>query len=308
MKRREFSFDLLAGLGLLAAVPYAQAASPSMPQPAASDAAWRTALKAIESTLQGGRLGVAMLDTGTGRALGWRQDERFPMASTFKLVLAGWMLARVDEGQESLQNRVRYEHSALVPYSPATEKHAGANGMTVGELCEATVTLSDNTAANLLLARHGGPAGFTAFTRSLGDAQTRLDRTEPTLNEAIAGDPRDTTTPMAMLHTLRKLVLGDALSAASRMQLTQWIVDNKTGDKRLRAGVPGWKVGDKTGTGANGSSNDIGVLWPPGGGAPVLVTCYMTGVPAAPEVRDAAIAQVAREVAAAVGRAGPTAS
>jgi beta-lactamase class A len=300
MKRREFSFELLAGLGLLAAAPHAWAASPATPQPTMSDAAWRSALQAVESTLQGGRLGVAMLETATGRALGWRQDERFPMASTFKLVLAGWMLERVDRGQESLANRVQYERSALVPYSPATEKHTGAVGMTVGELCEATVTLSDNTAANLLLARHGGPAGLTAFAQSLGDTHTRLDRTEPTLNEALPGDPRDTTTPQAMLHTLRKLVLGDALSPASRAQLTQWIVDNKTGDKRLRAGVPGWKVGDKTGTGANGSSNDIGVLWPPGAGAPVLVTCYMTGVPAAPEVRDAAIAQVARLVAAAV--------
>lgn len=299
MKRREFSLDLLAGLGALALAPQAMAA------PAAggmAESAWSEALQAIESTLQGARLGVAMLDTGSGRALGWRQDERFPMASTFKLVLAGWMLERVDKGQESLANRVHYESSALVPYSPVTEKHTGAGGITVGELCDATVTLSDNTAANLLLARHGGPAGFTAFARSLGDTQTRLDRTEPTLNEALPGDPRDTTTPVAMLHTLRKLVLGDALSAASRAQLTDWIVANKTGDKRLRAGVPGWRVGDKTGTGNRGSSNDIGVLWPPGGGAPVLVTCYMTGgAPAAPELRDAAIAQVARHVAQAVG-------
>ncbi|WP_311220574.1 MULTISPECIES: class A beta-lactamase [unclassified Acidovorax] len=300
LKRREFSYGLVSGLGLLAVSQSTLAA----PAAALSDAAWHQALQAVEFTLQGGRLGVAMLDTGSGRSLGWREDERFPMASTFKLVLAGWMLERVDRGQESLAHRVHYERSALVAYSPVTEKHVGAAGITVGELCHATVTLSDNTAANLLLARHGGPAGLTAFVRSLEDAHTRLDRTEPTLNEAVAGDPRDTTTPTAMLHTMRKLVLGNALSPASRAQLTAWMVGNQTGDKRLRAGVPGWKVGDKTGTGSNGSSNDIGVLWPPGGSAPVLVTCYMTGVPAAPEVRDAAIAQVARHVAAAVGRAG----
>jgi len=294
MKRREFSLGVLGGLALA----HRAAAAPT----ALTDAAWAAALQAVESTLQGGRLGAAMLDTGTGRLLSWRGDERFPMASTFKLMLAGWMLERVDRGQESLGQRVRYEKATLVPYSPVTERHVGAGGITVAELCEATVTLSDNTAANLLLARHGGPEGFTAFARSLGDAVTRLDRNEPTLNEALPGDPRDTTSPIAMLHSLRTLVLGQALSPASRAQLTEWIVHNKTGDKRLRAGVPGWKVGDKTGTGDRGSSNDIGVLWPPGGGAPVVVTCYMTGVPAAPQVRDAAIAQVARHVAAATGR------
>lgn len=297
MKRCEFSLGVIGGMCVLVCGPQAMAA----PAPGLSDGGWQQALQAIESTLGGGRLGVAMLDTGSGRALGWRQDERFPMASTFKLVLAGWMLAQADRGQEAMDRRVHYGASALVPYSPVTEKHVGAQGMTVAELCEATVTLSDNTAANLLLARHGGPAGFTAFVRSLGDGHTRLDRTEPTLNEALPDDPRDTTTPTAMLQTMRQLILGNALSVASRAQLTAWMVGNKTGDKRLRAGVPGWKVGDKTGTGSNGSSNDIGVLWPPGGAAPVLVTCYMTGVPAAPEVRDAAIAQVARQVAAASG-------
>ena len=294
MKRREFSLGFLGGLALA----HRALAAPT----ALTDAGWAAALETVESTLQGGRLGAAMLDTGTGRLLSWRGDERFPMASTFKLMLAGWMLERVDRGQESLGHRVRYEKTALIPYSPVTERHVGAGGITVAELCEATVTLSDNTAANLLLARHGGPEGFTAFARSLGDAVTRLDRNEPTLNEALAGDPRDTTSPIAMLHSLRMLVLGQALSPASRAQLTDWIVHNKTGDKRLRAGVPGWNVGDKTGTGDRGSSNDIGVLWPPGGGAPVVVTCYMTGVPAAPEVREAAIAQVARHVAAATGR------
>lgn len=178
-------------------------------------------MQRLESSLDGhpkARLGVAMLDTGSGLSLGWRQDERFPMASTFKLLLAAWMLERVDRGQEALDRRVHFDASALVAYSPVTEKRVGDAGITVGELCEGTVTLSDNTAANLLLARHGGPQGFTAFVRGLGDTVTRLDRTEPTLNEAIAGDPRDTTTPQAMLQSLRKVALGDALSPASRAQ------------------------------------------------------------------------------------------
>lgn len=260
---------------------------------------WSKTLAQIEHTAQG-RLGVAMLDTGSGLALGWRQDERFAMASTFKLVLAGWMLALVDQGKEQLDARVVYGRDVVVDYSPVSGPRAGdGGGLTVAELCSATVRLSDNTAANVLLARHGGPAGFTAFVRSLGDSTTRLDRTEPTLNQAKVGDPRDTTTPLAMLQTMQKLVLGDVLSAPSRAWLQRWLVETSTGDKRLRAGFSGWKVGDKTGTTSSGTSNDIGVMWPPGGGAPVLVTCYLTESTATPAQRDAAIAQVARAVVAA---------
>ena len=298
MQRRQFSLGFLA---TAAAVPLWGCAGTSQAVDRRHTAArqWNDTLAGIEREAQG-RLGVAMLDTGSGLALGWRQDERFAMASTFKLVLAGWMLALVDQGKERLDNRVRYASSDVVAYSPVSGPRAGdGGGLTVGELCAATVSLSDNTAANVLMARHGGPAGFTAFVRSLGDDVTRLDRTEPTLNEAAVGDPRDTTTPLAMLHTMRKLALGDTLTPASRAWLQRWMVETSTGDKRLRAGAPGWKVGDKTGTAGAGTSNDIGVLWPQDGAAPALVTCYLTRSSATPEQRDAAIAQVARAVVAA---------
>lgn len=291
MQRRQFSLGLLAATAAplwgCAATAQGRAAGP-----------WNDTLAGIERAAQG-RLGVAMLDTGSGLQLGWRQDERFAMASTFKLVLAGWMLALVDQGKERLDARVHYGREAVIAHSPVSGPRAGdGGGLTVGELCAATVSLSDNAAANLLLARHGGPAGFTAFVRSLGDGTTRLDRTEPALNEAQVGDPRDTTTPLAMLRTMQKLVLGDALTPASRAWLQRWLVETSTGGQRLRAGVPGWKVGDKTGTaGDSGTANDIGVLWPPGGAAPVLVTCYLTRSTASPAQRDAAIAQVARAVA-----------
>ncbi|WP_440109242.1 class A beta-lactamase [Acidovorax sp. BL-A-41-H1] len=297
MQRREFYLGL-AGVAALPMLPACVAHRGEAP--ARVERRWRETLAGVEQAAQG-RLGAAMLDTGTGLALGWRPDERFAMCSTFKLVLAGWMLALVDQCREQLDARVHYAAADVVAYSPVSGPRAGnGGGLTVAELCAATVSLSDNTAANVLLARHGGPAAFTAFVRSLGDAVTRLDRTEPTLNEAAVGDPRDTTTPLAMLQTMHKLVLGDALSPASRAWLQRWLVETSTGDKRLRAGVPGWKVGDKTGTaGDSGTANDIGVLWPPGGGAPVLVTCYLTRSSATPEQRDAAIAQVARAVAAA---------
>jgi beta-lactamase class A len=253
----------------------------------------------------GGRLGVAILDLATGKRIERRANERFAMCSTFKFLAAAFVLARVDRGEEYLDRRVTFTRADLVTragqvaWSPVTEKRVGGDGMTIGELCEAAVALSDNTAANLLLASFGGPAALTAYVRSLGDTITRLDRIEPDLNEATPGDPRDTTAPAAMLENMRKLVLGDALSNSSREHLATWLVATKTGDKRLRAGFPkGWRIGDKTGTGMNGAANDIAMAWPPKGG-PLIVTVYFAEARASDEQRDAIIAEVGRIAAAA---------
>jgi beta-lactamase class A len=244
---------------------------------------------------RGGRLGVALLDTLDGRFVGHRADERFAMCSTFKLLAGGAVLARVDAGKDRLDRRIRYDAKHLVTYSPVTEKNL-ATGMTLAELCDAAITLSDNTAGNLLLSTIGGPAGLTAFVRTLGDTVTRLDRIETELNEAVPGDPRDTTTPAAMASDIRALVLGDALSAASREQLKAWLIANKTGGTRIRAGVPaGWIVGDKTGTGGRGTNNDVGILWPPGR-APMILCVYLTETSASFEARNATIAAVAKAV------------
>lgn len=245
----------------------------------------------------GGRLGVAAFDTASGRRIGHRSEERFPMCSTFKFLAAAFVLARVDRGEERLDRRIVYSTQDLVTYSPITKDHVGPAGLSVAELCDATMTLSDNTAGNLLLASFGGPAGLTAYARSLGDQTTRLDRIETALNEGLPDDPRDTTSPIAMLGTMQRLLLGDALSAASRDHLTGWLIANKTGDKRLRAGMPGWKVGDKTGTGGNGSANDIAIAWPTGR-APLLVTVYYTGSTISDEARNDVIAEAGRIVAA----------
>ncbi len=175
------------------------------------------------------------------------------------------MLARVDRGQERLDRRIVFSDKDLVTYSPVTKDHVGPAGMSVADICAAAVTLSDNTAGNLMLASFGGPAALTAYARSLGDGLTRLDRIETALNEAAPGDPRDTTTPNAMLGDMQRLLVGDALSAKSRRHLTQWLLASKTGTKRIRAGLPSdWRVGDKTGGGDNGTANDIAVAWPPG--------------------------------------------
>ena len=252
----------------------------------------REALSALDRK-HGGRLGVAILDSGNGRIVAHRGEERFAMCSTFKLVAAACVLARVDGGEEELERRVSYGKADLITYSPVTEKHV-EKGLTIAEICDAAVTLSDNTAGNLLLDSFGGPKGLTDYLRSLGDEASRLDRREPDLNEARTGDPRDTTTPVAMADVLRQIVLGGALSPASRQQLTAWLVANKTGDKRLRAGVPqGWRIGENTGTGNNNATNDIGVIWPPGR-APLIVTAYYTESRAALPDREAVLAEVGR--------------
>lgn len=243
-----------------------------------------------------GRLGVAVL-LPSGKRVQHRGEERFPMCSTVKFLAAALVLTRVDAGREHLDRAVSFSKSDLVTYSPETQKHAGSS-MTTAELCKAALTLSDNTAANLLLASFGGPPAVTSFARSIGDPMTRLDRNETTLNEATPGDPRDTTTPNAMLRNLQKILVGDALKPGSRKQLTDWMLANTTGKAKFVAGLPsGWNVADKTGSGEHGSNNDIGVLYPPAG-KPVLIASYLTETEIANDDRNAIHADVARAIAA----------
>ncbi|OWO93545.1 class A beta-lactamase [Rhizobium esperanzae] len=244
----------------------------------------------------GGRLGVSVLDTQTSISFGYRGGETFPMCSTFKALAAGFVLARVDKGQESLDRRVTYGRDKLVDYSPLSEKHAGADGMTIAELCEAAVTVSDNTAGNLLLESFGGPPALTDWLRSIGDGTTRLDRTEPTLNEGRKDDPRDTTSPDAMLDTLGNLTLGSVLAEPSSDRLIAWLVASTTGKERLRAGLPqDWKVGDKTGTGPNGSLGDIAVIWPPDRG-PIVAAVYIAEATAPAKELNPVFAEVGRMI------------
>jgi beta-lactamase class A len=251
-----------------------------------------TRFAAIEARI-GGRIGVAALDTGNGKHLDYRADERFPMCSTFKFLAAAAVLKRVDEKTEKLDRLVPYDAKEILEYAPVTKEHLKDGGMTLGALCEAAIEQSDNTAGNLLLDAIGGPAGLTNFVRNLGDRMTRLDRKEPELNSAIPGDERDTTTPASICSDMRRLLLGDALSEMSRRQLEGWLQRNKTGGQMIRAGVPkNWRVGDKTGRGANGAMNDIAIVRPPGR-APILLAVYSLGSTATADDRAAAIAEAA---------------
>jgi beta-lactamase class A len=245
----------------------------------------------------GGRLGVAVLDTGSGQHGGHRVDERFQMCSTFKMLLAAAVLWRVDRGKEQLDRRLVFGKEALLDYAPVASQHVGPPGMTLAELCEAAVSLSDNTAANVLLAHLGGPSAVTDFARQLGDPVTRLDHIEPALNRPGPDHVSDTTTPNAMLANLHKLMLGDVLSEASRKRLTTWMLGTVTGKNLLRAGLPAnWQVGDKTGR-YDTQTNDVAIIWPPGR-KPLLVAVYYENPARDADARATVLAAAGRIVGA----------
>jgi beta-lactamase class A len=270
----------VAGAGLLAAPAAAAAPLPALP--------------AYEQA-SGGRIGVYARNLRTAAELTWRADERFVMCSTFKASLAACVLSRVDRGQDRLSDLVRYGPADLQPYAPVAKAHLAKGALSVGELCEAAVELSDNTCANLLLARIGGPQALTAFWRAHGDPTSRLDHNEPMLNRSPPGDPHDTTTPRAMAGNLERLVLGAALAPASRERLTGWMVGCQTGANRLRAGLPaGWRIADKTGNNGADAAGDIAVAWRDPQ-TPIVIAVYTQGgKPAAAQLET---------VFAAVGRA-----
>ncbi|WP_110686517.1 class A beta-lactamase [Salinicola aestuarinus] len=261
---------------------------------AASGGDLERALAALEAR-HGGRVGVALMNVATGAVASHRGDQRFLFNSTGKFFIAAAVLARVDSGDESLDRRIEVSQSDLGGWTPITEQHLGSPGMTVAELCQAAAAWSDNAAANLLVESAGGPQRITAFLRGIGDETTRLDRMEPELNaHGHEGDERDTTTPLAMMQTIRTLLLGEALSPMSRHQLAAWMIEGKTGDARLRAGMPtGWLIGEKTGTSGAGNANDIGIAWPGDRGA-VIAVAYTYLPDASKTQRDDVVAEIGR--------------
>jgi beta-lactamase class A len=278
-----------AGAALLAAAP-----RPQGKQAAFGGERLRDAVAALERESRG-RLGVGLLDKANGARFGWRADERFGMASTFKFLAAAATLYRVDRGIERLGRRIPVRRSDIVAYSPAMEKRVGGSA-SIAELCEATIALSDNAAGNLLLPPLGGPAGLTRFLRAAGDPVTRLDRSEPRMNDVQGRDIRDTTTPMAMADDLDRFLLGDILRPQSRGLLLDWMASAVTGPRRIRAGVPAdWLVAHKTGTSGGGGFNDVALLRPPGR-APLLLSIYLAETPLEGAAAEAILAGVTRAV------------
>ena len=277
--------------GLFSAVGYACTGRMQTPGPFVAER-----LTGIHSRV-GGRLGIHALDTQTGRRIAYDDMSRYAMASTFKLALAGAVLAQIDRGALRIDQNVAFGENNIVSYSPVTSSYLPRGSMTVAQLCAAIVEVSDNTAANLLLTLVGGPSGLTQFMRTLGDRVTRLDRIETELNTNFPGDARDTTSPRAMVGSMEQLLTGPALTDVSRAKLIEWLVNSRTGLQRIRAGLPSdWRAGDKTGTGANGAANDIAVAWPPRR-LPILIAIYMSESPLGTDELSAAHVEIAAAIA-----------
>jgi beta-lactamase class A len=272
--RRSVAFGLPFLLGMGIAAPLFAADSP---------------LADIERRY-GGCLGVFAIDTGSGRTLAYRADERFLMCSTFKGLLAAQVLSRVDEGKESLERLVHYTEKDLIFTSPVTKANVKRGAMSVGALCQATVEVSDNTAAILLMRSVGGPESLTRFARSLGDNVTRSDRYEPRSNEY--NGMLDTTTPRAIATSASRILLGNVLSAQSRRQLEEWMVSCKPGLNRIRAVLPAdWHAGDRPGTSVEEETNDYAIVRPPGR-APLLVAAYYDAPGVSIELRETVLREV----------------
>lgn len=273
-------------------------AAQTIDQPRDKYASIAEVVKTIENRLKG-RVGIAVQEPAGGVSWSYKADERFPMCSTFKTLACAALLYRVDKGEDRLDRLIPISRQDIVSYSPVTELKVGSS-MPLLDLCAATMKLSDNTAANLILDAIGGPASLTAFIRMTGDEITRLDRRETDLNEGTPGDARDTTTPLAMARTVEKLVLGEILSPESRQQLKNWMIANEVADKLVRAGVPAdWTVADRSGAGGNGSRAIVAIMWPPNAG-PIIAAIYLTETAASFDERNAAIAEISRAVARSV--------
>ncbi|MES2030997.1 MAG: class A beta-lactamase [Pseudomonadota bacterium] len=258
---------------LLAAAPVL-AVWPALAKEKAKDAP--TALQAYERDTSG-RIGVYAENLKTGAKIAWRANERFVMCSTFKASLAAFVLARIDRGEDKPDRMISYAAADLLEYAPVARDNLARGALSVSDMCKAIVELSDNTCANMLLARVGGPAALTAFWNKTGDGVSRLDHYEPLLNRSRPGNPQDTTTPAAMAGNVKRFVTGGVLTSASRDQLIDWMVNCKTGDKRLRAGLPKtWKIGDKTGNNGKDAAGDIAVAWPKPD-QPVIIAAYTQG-------------------------------
>lgn len=235
-------------------------AAPSVRANAQDEAAETAELRVLEQEHQA-RIGLVAVDVDSGRRLAWRGDERFTFCSTFKVLLAACILDRSVSEPNLLTERLHWSPQKEVDWSPITGGH-GSDGMTIAELCAASLGFSDNTATNLLLDRLGGPRSVTDYVRKLGDVTLRLDRMEPELNLSAPGDERDTTTALAYARTLQSLLTGQALPPAQRRQLLAWMAACTTGTGRIRAGLPAdWRLAHKTGS-SGGLAHDVGLALP----------------------------------------------
>ncbi|MBF4605042.1 class A beta-lactamase [Curtobacterium sp. VKM Ac-2884] len=235
---------------------------------AATTAAVRRALAGLEREYDA-TVGVVATDTVTGETVAYNGDRRFGYASTIKAFAAAQFLRSVPADARNEVVHWTAADVAAAGYSPVTEQHV-ADGLSYGQLAEAAVRMSDNTALNLVLTRIGGPSGLDTALTELGDTTTEVVHGEPDLNTIEPGSTEDTTTPAAFTAALATVLDGSTLDRADTALLVDWMGGNATGDALIRAGAPdGWVVVDKSG-GAGPIRNDVARVTPPGGDPIVL--------------------------------------
>lgn len=263
--------------------------------------AWEVDLSALEAA-HGGRIGLEARDWNMAS---WRAHERFNYCSTFKTFLATATLERVQRGEEHLGRAIPITAADMVFHAPVTQPAVGST-LTIEQLCEGTVEVSDNPAANLLIRELGGIDAFRAWYRSIGDQSTTVDRLEPMMNRKD-GD-KDTITPSQAVTNLIRVFGSGAmeprLEEPMLARLRRWMIDSPTGANRIKGGVPsGWTVAHKTGTGGTGQANDIGVIQPPSGDPIHIAIYYEAPSDLSADKRDAVMAEATRLALKRLGRA-----
>lgn len=254
---------------VFAALPLSLAGTPPISLAQADD--HTNALHELER-LNRGRLGLALLNSQGTPLVSYRAEERFPLCSTSKLMMTAAVLHASMSEPDIMLKPIAITQQDMLSYSPITKAQVGKS-LSLRDLCAAAMQYSDNTAANLLMRQVGGPKGVTAFARAMGDNIFRLDRWEPELNTCLPQDPRDTSSPLAMAASLHAVCLQGQgtpsptgrtalLGAQQQQQLLAWLRGNTTGAERIAAGTPEkWQVGDKTGSGDYGTTNDVAIVW-----------------------------------------------
>ena len=278
-----------------------------------------------------GEVGVAAwsLEGGGPRVL-LNGDQPFPMASTFKVAIAGAVLARIDAGELSLDKMLPVEPDKYVESDVIASAliHPGVS-LSIENLLELMLTRSDNTATDVLVTAAGGPEAVTGWVRKLGISGLRVDRDTAgilrdffhfpmgTFSEALAAarksdpkldergehpnptfdnDPRDTSTPSAMAELLTKIFSGRALSPPSTKTIIATMERCHTGDNRIRARLPsGTVVADKTGT-LGGTVNDVGVITLPENKRRLVLALFIKKSDLPFAAREKVIADLARAI------------
>lgn len=269
-------------LGLLLALPLV-----AMPK-----ADWQQAITQQEQKLKAD-IGVALLAADGNILFEYQGNRAFPLNSTHKAFVCGIALDLTENNALSLTKKLPITPKDIVNYSPITQ-HKTAMNLTA--LCSAAVSYSDNTAANLIVKQIGGVKAVSDYFKRQGLTQTRLDRLEPDMNRDNLKKGLDLTTPIEAAQLLHQFIFGALLNDTSKMQLTQWMLDDQVANDLLRSTLPqGWKIADKTGAGSDGARSIISVFWKPDGSA-YLLSIYLTNTQATMAQRNQAIAEIGKTI------------